>query len=329
MELDVADLVVSVPPPAVTDDSEIEFDRIASAPPDPEPISLEEIELLGPRAPVLSRLLLAPPLPTAPLELSGLALAAPPATQWATIDWPRASRIGLAVGAGLLLVGLAALGLTRKPRPSSEPAAVMVAESLPATSEPVRPSNPDALELAPPSEGSTMEARPDGEAKAEPPGARSVPASERQTARPARAGRAAVVAPDTRAVSASPPKAARPTHTAREPDPGPPPPKAPPPPASPWSSGAAANASADFNPGVAMQALRQAADRALSCRPAGGAVGSTRVAVTFAPNGHVAQATLEGPLFVGSPIGACIVGYFQKVRIVPFEGSSTTVRRTI
>ena len=78
-----------------------------------------------------------------------------------------------------------------------------------------------------------------------------------------------------------------------------------------------------------MQVLRQAADRATSCRPAGAATGNARVAVTFANSGRVADTSLEGPLFAGTPIGECIVAKFQSVRIAPYTGSSMTVHRTI
>jgi hypothetical protein len=318
VELDATDFIVSVPPPPATGTAwEIELERSASARPDPEPISLEEIEVLEPGNGAATSLLLAPSVPTS-FELSARSLFTPPAVTRAEIA-TRTRRIGLAVGAGLALAALGALGLTRKPLTPTKTIVASVIQVEPAL-QAASPSNAEAVEPAPVAE--VPQARPALRTKAGHAPAKGVSLS---AAPPAAAS---PPSPPPRVASASAPPPARPSRVERAPDAEPQPRAASPRTSTPWSSGAASSA-CEFSPGVAMQALRQAADRALTCRTAGAAVGSTRVAVTFAPSGQVAQATLEGPLFVGTPIGTCIVAHFQKVRIAPFEGSSTTVRRTI
>jgi hypothetical protein len=84
----------------------------------------------------------------------------------------------------------------------------------------------------------------------------------------------------------------------------------------------------EFDRNAAMQALREAGDRARTCVAHAGASGSLRVAVTFARAGTVSGAVVEGPL-AGTGAAACVEGKFRSVRIPSFRGSSLTVRKTI
>jgi hypothetical protein len=84
----------------------------------------------------------------------------------------------------------------------------------------------------------------------------------------------------------------------------------------------------EFDRNAAMQALREAGDRARTCFARAGASGSLRVAVTFARAGTVTGAVVEGPL-AGTSAASCVEGKFRTLRIPPFRGSSLTVRKTI
>jgi len=107
-----------------------------------------------------------------------------------------------------------------------------------------------------------------------------------------------------------------------EPDPAPRAPAPPPP------SFAHIDLSGEFDRNAAMQALRQAGDRARVCFVGVRTTASVRVAVTFARNGSATDAVVEGPL-AGTPTGVCIASKFRSLHVPPFRGSSLTVHKTI
>ena len=76
-----------------------------------------------------------------------------------------------------------------------------------------------------------------------------------------------------------------------------------------------------FDRTAALRAFGVASNAVQSCREPGGPVGAGRVAVTFAPDGSATGATLEGPPFAGTSVGACVVARFKKARVPPFSGS--------
>jgi hypothetical protein len=99
-------------------------------------------------------------------------------------------------------------------------------------------------------------------------------------------------------------------------------------PAPPPPSFAHLDLSGEFDRNAAMQALRQAGDRARVCFVGGHTTASVRVAVTFARNGSATDAVVEGPL-AGTATGVCIASKFRSVHVPPFRGSSLTVHKTI
>jgi hypothetical protein len=100
-------------------------------------------------------------------------------------------------------------------------------------------------------------------------------------------------------------------------------PTPPPPP-----SFARVDTTAEFDRSAAMQVLRDAGDRARVCLVGARVPGPARIAVTFAQNGSVASAAVEGS-FAGTPTATCVERKFRSLRIPAFRGSSLTVRKTI
>lgn len=84
-----------------------------------------------------------------------------------------------------------------------------------------------------------------------------------------------------------------------------------------------------FDPTEAAGALSGLAGAARACRGPGEPAGSATLAVTFAPSGRVTTARLEAGPFVGTPVGGCIAKVFRSARVTPFEGSLTTVHKTL
>lgn len=84
-----------------------------------------------------------------------------------------------------------------------------------------------------------------------------------------------------------------------------------------------------FSRDSALSALSVAATSAARCRSTEGPFGTARVAVTFAPNGNVTTAVVEGPPFAGTPVGSCIALTFREARVSPFSGAPVTVRKSV
>jgi hypothetical protein len=338
LEIDPRELA-SIPPAPVSDlDWEVTAEPPVSIPPDPVPISMEELEILSASAAAeeISLLLAPPPLfapshnAAPPPHLPDLAYV--PVVAPLRIPERRtlvSRRLWIALGAAAVCVASASLTLVHRPSPEAKTPLSAIAESPPKAPDAPLALEPDPTEVAavPPPVPAAPLPPPVPDAPLPPPVATTAPrVTTGVEVGAARIRQANVGAGTPAAPTRAPPPARRPT-AARDQEPPAPPALPLAAPATPWSSGAPGTA--DFNPQEAMRALRQAADRAVTCRTAEAATGSSRVAVTFGPSGRAVDAVLEGPLFVGTPIGACIVASFRGVRITPFSGSNVTVRRTI
>ena len=91
----------------------------------------------------------------------------------------------------------------------------------------------------------------------------------------------------------------------------------------------AGRAKGDFNTQAARETLEDAAGRAGKCRNIDTPAGTARVAVTFAPNGHVTHAAIESGPFVGTAAGNCVASKFRAAKVPPFSGESVIVRKSI
>jgi predicted Zn finger-like uncharacterized protein len=91
----------------------------------------------------------------------------------------------------------------------------------------------------------------------------------------------------------------------------------------------ASRAKGDFNTQAAREALEDAAGRAGKCRNIDTPAGTARVAVTFAPNGHVTNAVIESGPFVGTTAGSCVASKFRAAKVPPFSGDAVLVRKTV
>jgi hypothetical protein len=69
--------------------------------------------------------------------------------------------------------------------------------------------------------------------------------------------------------------------------------------------------------------------RAQACHPSGHAVGTARVFVTFAPNGRVSDARLEGEPLASAPVARCILDHLRAIRMAKFNGEPFTFVRSI
>jgi hypothetical protein len=209
-----------------------------------------------------------------------------------------ASALGALLGLGVLRV----VG-EGESQPSN---AVMPAPAVLAMAAPRTLSPPPVFERAAP--------------EAEPPVKRTAAKTTNKPSQPSQPSDVAAKVeprPRTPAHPASKEPAARPAADAAQP-------KAP---ALPPPSFAGADLAGEFDRNAAMQALRDAGDRAHACLvrvPSG----PLRIAVTFARSGAVEGAVVEGPL-AGTAPGACVEAKFRPLRIPPFRGSSLTVRKTI
>jgi hypothetical protein len=53
-----------------------------------------------------------------------------------------------------------------------------------------------------------------------------------------------------------------------------------------------------------------------------------RVAVTFAPTGHVTATQVDGAPFISSTEGGCIAKLFRSATVPAFQGGVVTVRKS-
>ena len=94
-------------------------------------------------------------------------------------------------------------------------------------------------------------------------------------------------------------------------------------------SAPAARGKGDFSTQAAREALEDAADRAAKCKTIDTPSGNARVAVTFAPSGHVTSAVIDSGPIVGTAAGSCVASKFRAAKVPPFSGESVLVRKSV
>jgi predicted Zn finger-like uncharacterized protein len=94
----------------------------------------------------------------------------------------------------------------------------------------------------------------------------------------------------------------------------------------PSHSSNSGGSSAPFDRGAAAAALGGV--NVQSCKRANGPTGSGHVRVTFAPNGSVTSASVDGGPFPGTSVGGCIAGRYRGAHIPAFSGGSVTVGKS-
>jgi predicted Zn finger-like uncharacterized protein len=83
---------------------------------------------------------------------------------------------------------------------------------------------------------------------------------------------------------------------------------------------------APFDRGAAQGALGGV--NVQSCKKPDGPTGSGHVKITFAPNGSVSSAVVDGGPFPGTPVGGCIAGKFRGAHVPPFGGGPVSVGKS-
>jgi predicted Zn finger-like uncharacterized protein len=90
--------------------------------------------------------------------------------------------------------------------------------------------------------------------------------------------------------------------------------------------GGATASTAPFDRGAAAAALGNV--NVQSCKKPDGPTGSGHVTVTFAPDGSVTTAVVDGGPFPGTSVGGCIAGKFRGARVPPFGGAPVRVGKS-
>lgn len=83
---------------------------------------------------------------------------------------------------------------------------------------------------------------------------------------------------------------------------------------------------APFDRGAAAASL--GAINVQSCKKPDGPTGTGHVKVTFAPNGSVSSAVVDGGPFPGTPVGGCIAGKFRSAHVPAFSGAPVGVGKS-
>ncbi len=83
---------------------------------------------------------------------------------------------------------------------------------------------------------------------------------------------------------------------------------------------------APFDRGAAQGALGGV--NVQSCKKPDGPTGSGHVKITFAPNGSVSSAVVDGGPFPGTPVGGCIAGKFRGAHVPAFGGGPVSVGKS-
>ena len=83
---------------------------------------------------------------------------------------------------------------------------------------------------------------------------------------------------------------------------------------------------APFDRGAAQGALGGV--NVQSCKKPDGPTGSGHVKITFAPNGSVSSAIVDGGPFPGTPVGGCIAGKFRGAHVPAFGGGPVSVGKS-
>lgn len=94
-------------------------------------------------------------------------------------------------------------------------------------------------------------------------------------------------------------------------------------PAKPAGGG---GSTAPFDRGAAAAALGGV--NVQSCKKPDGPTGAGHVKVTFAPNGTVSAAVIDGGPFPGTSVGGCIAGKYRGARVPPFAGGPVSVGKS-
>jgi hypothetical protein len=94
---------------------------------------------------------------------------------------------------------------------------------------------------------------------------------------------------------------------------------------TPTSESVEPSSKAGFDRSAAIATMTAAAARAAACETPDGPKGSGRIAVTFGATGAVTTATVEGPPFAGTAVGACVEARFRECIIPPFNGTQVKI----
>lgn len=92
------------------------------------------------------------------------------------------------------------------------------------------------------------------------------------------------------------------------------------------SGGGGGASTAPFDRGAAAASL--GAVNVQSCKKPDGPTGSGHVTVTFAPDGSVQSAVIDGGPFPGTPVGGCIAGKYRGARVPAFGGAPVRVGKS-
>ncbi|HEY8076929.1 MAG TPA: hypothetical protein VIF62_22535, partial [Labilithrix sp.] len=95
---------------------------------------------------------------------------------------------------------------------------------------------------------------------------------------------------------------------------------------APAATGGGGGSTAPFDRGAAAGSLGSI--NVQSCKKGDGPTGSGHVKVTFAPNGSVSAAVVDGGPFPGTPVGGCIAGKFRGAHVPAFAGGAVTVGKS-
>jgi predicted Zn finger-like uncharacterized protein len=252
-------------------------------------------------------------------SLSGPILAAPAVTEYAAPEEAAAPAATQAKGRGvviaaaaagiLVIVGAigAAVSIMRKPDDAEKDKAAASASAAEVASGPAASAAASAAPSATETAAPTASAAPSAQPTAEAPKAAANTAKAAPAAAAAKEGApAAAPAPKENSLAAAMAGAAAPA-------------------AAP---AAAAGGSEPFNMGEAKARLAAAASAAQGCAKPGGPTGTGRVVVMFAPSGAAQSATVSGPPFEGTPVGACVGARFKAVHVPAFSGSPFSVSKS-
>jgi len=91
-------------------------------------------------------------------------------------------------------------------------------------------------------------------------------------------------------------------------------------------AGGGGGSTAPFDRGAAAAALGGV--NVQSCKKPDGPTGTGHVKVTFAPDGSVSSAVVDGGPFPGTPVGGCIAGKFRGARVPAFAGAPVGVGKS-
>ncbi|MBX3215382.1 MAG: zinc-ribbon domain-containing protein [Labilithrix sp.] len=92
------------------------------------------------------------------------------------------------------------------------------------------------------------------------------------------------------------------------------------------SGGGGSSSTAPFDRGAAAAAL--GAVNVQSCKKSDGPTGSGHVMVTFAPDGSVQSAVIDGGPYPGTTVGGCIAGKYRGARVPAFGGAPVRVGKS-